>query len=56
MFKLLAVLALMFCAYLALITWAPHSAMVSGFVIAGHFIAYWWCGLALFGWLAWRSL
>ncbi len=56
MFRILAVLALMFCAYLALITWAPLSFMVAGFLVAGHFICYWWCGLAVFGWLAARSI
>jgi hypothetical protein len=56
MFKLLAVLALMFCTYLALLTWAPPIVLLAGFVVAGHFICYWWCGLALFGWMAHRAI
>jgi hypothetical protein len=54
MFKILAALALVFCAYLALLTWAPASVFLTGFVVAGHWIAYWWCGLALFGFLSYR--
>jgi hypothetical protein len=56
MFKLLAILALMFCAYLGLLTWAPPVVLLAGFVVAGHFIAYWWCGLAALGYVAHRSI
>lgn len=56
MFKLLAVLALMFVAYLLLVWFAPPAAMLAGFMIGGVWIAYWWCGLGLFGWLSWRAL
>jgi len=56
MFKLLAILSLLFVAYLLLVTYAPVSFMVAGFMVGGYFIAYWWCGLAALGYLAHRAI
>lgn len=56
MIKLLATLSMVFCAYLALLHFAPLSFMVAGVFVAGHFIFYWWCLLALFGMLCHSSL
>jgi hypothetical protein len=49
MFRLIAVAALVFCAYLGLLQWMPREMLLNGFSISGHFIAYYWCALAVFG-------
>ncbi len=56
MFKLLAVAALVFCAYLALLQWLPLPMMLKGFTVAGHFVAYYWCALAVFGLMSYSAL
>ena len=56
MFKLAAFVALMICSYVLLVTYAPVAWMVAGFVVGTTFIAYWWCGMALYGIAAWRAI
>ena len=56
MFKLAAVLALVFVAYLLLQHYAPVAILLAGFMIGGIWIAYYWVGLALLGWVTYRAI
>ncbi len=56
MFKLAAFIALMVCSYVLLVTYAPPAIMLGGFMIGATWIAYWWCGAALYGIVAWRAI
>jgi hypothetical protein len=56
MFKLLAYVALMVCSYVLLVTYAPPAIMLGGFMLGATWIAWWWCGFALYGVVAWRAI
>jgi hypothetical protein len=56
MFKLLAFIALMVCSYVLLVTYAPPAMMLAGFMLGATWIAWWWCGFALYGVVAWRAI
>lgn len=56
MFKLLAFVALMIVSYVLLVTYAPATLMLAGFVVGAYWIAYWWCAFAAYGVVAWRAI
>lgn len=56
MFKFLAFIALMVVSYVLLVNYAPLAVMLAGFTLGAYWIAYWWCGAALYGFFAWRAI